>query len=349
MAEETDDTDLAERERQAAEDRAFELNPHGTGVDPDIDLSYDYDYEASPELTDADYQPNNSFSNDFTNYGGADLYASQFGQDDEADNVDDDDENGGVNYAEEDYGDEQEDWDGDEEDEDDDWYDDEDNEDDPNDQEKDDKDDDGDDKDKKDKADDKQSKPLTKEEKKAAKEKQKKEKEAQARKQKEDDVRHAYYNGIKVKWKKGDPVNLAMLSETWGQCRKINDLRSLMDQVNEALDNALLASGTNLMIKFNKYLHSLTTQDDDMMGSLLQLANSSGKRLALTTGAVVEAIFDQQWMQPVMLATVPATLSGIIATQPLQFLLQKLCEKAVPIINRMAKDQAKATGVILPK
>ena len=333
---ETDDIDFAERERQAAEDRAFELNPFGTGVDPDMDLNYDYDYETSPELTDADYQPNNSFSDDFTNYGGADPYASQFGQDDEA-AEDEDDENDNASH-DEDYGDEQEDWDGDDDeiaywegDDDEDWSD---KEDDEAGRKEDDKDGNG-----QDKTDREQTKPLTRQEKREA---QKKEKQAQARKQEQSSMRHGYYNNLKVKWIKGDPVNLQTLSYVWGQCRKINQVRPLMDEVNRALDGALLESGPNLMIKFNKYLHTINTQEDDMMGSLLDLANSGGKRLALTTGAVVEAIFDQQWLQPVMMATVPATLSGIIASQPMQSILQKLFEKAVPIINGMAKDQAKS-------
>lgn len=72
------DGSLWSAEKQAAEDRAFEENPYGTGGDPDA--SGEYDYDAGAVATDIDYQPgDNGISDEFTNYNDTDAYARQFG------------------------------------------------------------------------------------------------------------------------------------------------------------------------------------------------------------------------------------------------------------------------------
>ncbi len=317
MVGETDDRDFAERERQAAEDRAFELNPHGTGVDPDIDLNYDYDYDASPELTDADYQPNNSFSDDFTNYGGADPYANQFGQnDDEGENEDDADEET-KRRRQADSGEFIEDWDGDEAET------------------------DGEDGEvgREAKGEKTDGETADTDEDQYANETPKQRAKREAKEAKA--TQQAEYQNLKVKWKKGDPIDIKVLGSVWGQCRKINQVRPLTEAVNRSLEAALIASGPNLMIKLNKYIQSVQEQDNDLLGSLLKLAQSDGKRLAVTTGAIVESIFDQQWMQVLLLATLPKTLEGLIAAAPVQAALQALFTVAVPIINGTAKKQSK--------
>lgn len=103
-------------ERQAAEDRAFEENPYGTGGDPDA--STEYDYDAGSVATDIDYQPgDNGLSDEFTSYGDTDAYSRQFGNYNDADEDDEDDADD--EYDEDD--DDDDDYDDDDDDEDDDY------------------------------------------------------------------------------------------------------------------------------------------------------------------------------------------------------------------------------------
>lgn len=311
MAGETNDTSIAERERQAAEDRAFELNPHGTGVDPDLDLNYNYDYEASPELTDADYQPNNNFSDDFTNYAGADPYSSQFGQNNEAD---EDDET--KPDADEDV-DTIEDWD-DEGDDDDDgeaeeqWR-----------RERQDADQDSD------------------EDYKLKTTKVKKEKDAYGR---DVTVEYSKQKRPQVKWQEGDPINTVVLNNVWKKCKRIKSVVPMMQAANAAVDQMLLASGSTLVLKLARYVNTVKDANEsaDTIGTMLDIiASNMNKSLLYTTVAVVEAIGDQQWMQPLMILGMQEILDSFLAMAPLKQIMEKLFKVAVPFINGVAKDDAK--------
>ena len=91
------------------------------------------------------------------------------------------------------------------------------------------------------------------------------------------------------------------------------------------------------MLKLNNYITKTTDSKQDTIGCLLDLASRTGKRLTYTAMSVVEAIFDQQWTQTTILATLPSVLKTAIATNPLKGILNAIFSVAVPVINAKAR------------
>lgn len=323
-----EDEDLLERERQAAEDRAFEQNPYGTGVDPDA--PQEYDYEASPEATDVDYQPgDNGFSDEFTNHAGTDLYANQFGnhQDDDeagedAENADDDDNN---NYEVEEEDEWSEDWDGDEEDE-----------------------------------EDIAGVGKTLDDMKANQQKypdgtvlqignrkyrvqhgglvdlsiQNEEdlKKAEAKKKKKK------RKGVKINWKPGDRITLDLLNQVWFECHKIKKAEPLIDAANDAIKTAIqsISTGSNIVLyikAYDQFRQWAGQPRSDFIGTMLQMASRFGIRTTFATVSTVQAFFTQTWLDPLVISTLPATVEAALGVFPIKTILDKLFSIVVPILE----------------
>lgn len=340
------DDDLAARERQAAEDRAFELNPYGTGVDPDMHLGYDYNYDESPELTDVDFQPgNDDFSSDFTNYAGSDPYADQFGNDDDEDDENEDQED--FDSFDDYDDDDDDDYDDDDDDDDDDYdeddygdfdYDDEDDEED-NDDDDDDGDDDGDDDDggedgaaAGDEGGNGKKGKKGKKGKRGKKGKKGKQGKKGKKKQNEGKTKEVTGKSALSKWMPGMPITVKLLDDVWQKLKLIDQVKPMIDAANKALKSAMQVSSNGAVMT----LYQKTKGADDVIGALLKLANSKGKRMALGVGAVLEALADQQWAQVAMLFTLPTVLNGLLAVPQVKSVLTTALSVAKPILEKKA-------------
>lgn len=150
---------------------------------------------------------------------------------------------------------------------------------------------------------------------------------------------HDKYNGA-VKWKPGQPITVELLDQIWGKCRKIDKVRPMTDALNEAVESALNSSGPNLMLRLNQYISKINDSSIDTVGCLLKLAKENGRRLTLTAVSAVEAIFDQQWLQTVLIASFnKTTLQSLFATSPIKGIANKIFTVAVPIINAMERKK----------
>ena len=87
----------------------------------------------------------------------------------------------------------------------------------------------------------------------------------------------------------------------------------------------------------DNWIDKLSDSTTDTIGSLLDLANSQGRRMALLSVAAVKGIFDQQHMETFLLATLPNVLQTAISTNPVKAILNTILKISVPIINRAAK------------
>lgn len=142
-----------------------------------------------------------------------------------------------------------------------------------------------------------------------------------------------------IKWKKGDPITLDLLYQVWGECRLMQKIKSLVDAANRTVMEAINTTGPNLALRLNNYLAKFTDSSQDAIGALLDLGKKTGKRLVFIFTSVIEAIFDQQWVQVWLLSTLPKVLETAIATNPLKGILNSIFAVAVPIINKKAQDK----------
>lgn len=140
-----------------------------------------------------------------------------------------------------------------------------------------------------------------------------------------------------IKWKKGDEITLELLNQIWKDCKDLEQVRPMAESANKAVVEAINSLGPNLMLKLNNYITKTTDSKQDTIGCLLDLASRTGKRLTYTAMSVVEAIFDQQWTQTTILATLPSVLKTAIATNPLKGILNAIFSVAVPVINAKAR------------
>ena len=137
-----------------------------------------------------------------------------------------------------------------------------------------------------------------------------------------------------IKWKPGDEITLEILNQVWKECREIDQVRPMLDSANTAAMEALNTLGPNLMIRLNNYIDKTVDNKTDTIGCLLTLASKDNKRLVFTALSAVEAIFDQQWTQTTILATLPTVLKTAISTNPLKGILNGIFTIAVPLINK---------------
>jgi|GEM_PF-6847555 len=316
MGEDSTD-DLLERENSLAETMAEQEAVEAGGLGASGMSYYDdggYNYDESSELTDIDYNPYDD-SKAFTESGdGTDAYAKQFGQDDDdeqADVVQDDEPMGSMmrwgqpaaeTYTDDYDEEESDDYDSDEEDEDD---------------ENDDDDED----------DDEESSDAIGEQQDGTQD--------GARKAKS---KKADYDGA-IKWKPGDAITIALLGQVWSKCRKIEKVRPYIDQANEAIKGVLNEMGPNLMLRLNNWIDKLSDSAADTIGSLVDLASKTGRRMTLLSIAAVKGIFDQQHMETFLLATLPTILQTAISTNPVKAILDLILKISVPIINRAARKK----------
>ena len=144
------------------------------------------------------------------------------------------------------------------------------------------------------------------------------------------------YNGV-VKWKPGDAITIALLSQVWSKCRQIGKVRPYIDQANEAIKGVLNETGPNLMLRLNNWIDKMSDGAADTIGSLVNLVKNNGRRMALLSVAAFKSIFDQQHMETFLLATLPNILQAAISTNPVKAILNLILKISVPIINRAAK------------
>lgn len=303
---------LQELEDSLAESYAAEDG--GTGLSYYNDSGYDYD--ASSSLTDIDYQPSYNESLQFTSNGvGADDYnpvvQNEASNEDVESSQNEMSSMTGGGYGndtfEDDYDDEEDDdFDGDDESED---------------------------------SDDASEDEEYDEDSEYDVESETDEQESSHSQKNHAKKNHDKYNGA-VKWKPGQPITVELLDQIWGKCRKIDKVRPMTDALNEAVEGALNSSGPNLMLRLNQYISKINDSSIDTVGCLLKLAKENGRRLTLTAVSAVEAIFDQQWLQTVLIASFnKSTLQSLFAMPPIKGIANKIFTVAVPIINAMERKK----------
>ena len=298
----------------------------GTGQVASFDDSYGYNYEDSSELTDVDEQPGYDDSEDFTDFGDDDAYSVTGDDDEEADNEDFDGDD-------DDYDGDGGDFDGDDDDDDED-----DNSDDDDDENEDDEED-AEDEDKKKDGEENEDGNSKNED--GGDGKGKKGDNNQNQKGKNKKPKIDPYDGV-IKWRPGQPITIQLLDQVWNKgVSKIKKVKSYVDAANNAVSTAINTMGPNLMLKLNKYINEASDSDTDTIGSLLKLVASNGKRLLYTTLATVEALFDQQWNQVLLLAGLPAAFLYATADPTVKSILTAIFTIAVPIINRNARKEDK--------
>lgn len=141
------------------------------------------------------------------------------------------------------------------------------------------------------------------------------------------------YEGI-ITWHPGDEITVELLAFAWVELRQIGKLKPLIEVANESIVTALNTLGPNLILNFNKYLERMNVQDEDMIGTLLKLVDKNGRRLGMTSVAVLEALFDAQWSQVFLIATLPTAFKSALNFPALKKILQKLFEVGVPLVNQ---------------
>ena len=283
------------------EDYAVEDYAGGTGT------GYGYDYEDSSELTDIDYQPNDE-SSQYTGTGtGTEAFDPVARNDDGENQGDSNDATSGYSRfgtsVDEEYTDDYEEeiednFDGEE--------------DDVEDDDEDDEEDDGDEDDETEQNED-------------GKETGNQRSNHKVKKKKSEGP---------IKWKPGDEINLVVLNEVWKECYGIDEIQPMMDAANNAVMEAINSLGPNLVLKLNNYITKTVNSHLDTIGCLLDLASRNTKRLTYLALSVFEAIFDQQWTQTTVLATLPTVLETAIKTNPLKKILNTIFTIAVPLINK---------------
>ena len=137
-----------------------------------------------------------------------------------------------------------------------------------------------------------------------------------------------------IKWKKGDEVTLPLLYQVWKECHSIEEVQPMIDSANKAVMEVISSLGPNLVLKLNNYITKTANNRLDTIGCLLDLASRKTKRLTYVALSVLEAIFDQQWTQTTILATLPTILETAIKTNPLKGILNAIFMVAVPLINK---------------
>ncbi len=149
------------------------------------------------------------------------------------------------------------------------------------------------------------------------------------------------YDGY-IKWKPGQPITLALLNQVWQECRKIDKLKPMTDAANNAVTQALNTTGSNLTLRLKNYLDKLNDNDTDMIGSLLSMASSDGKRYTYTAFSVAKAFITQEWTEPLLIATLPSAMQAAITAEPtVKSALTAILTVAVPIINLKKRKEGK--------
>ena len=147
------------------------------------------------------------------------------------------------------------------------------------------------------------------------------------------------YDGA-IKWKPGQPITVKLLDQVWGKCRNIKKVRPLVDTLNQAVDTALNTTGPNLTLRLHRYIEKTNDDEMDTVGCLLKLAKQNGKRMTYTAISAVEAIFDQQWTQTALLASMnEATLQAILMVPQVKAVATTIFTIAVPMINKMDREK----------
>ncbi len=143
------------------------------------------------------------------------------------------------------------------------------------------------------------------------------------------------YHGY-VDWEPGDEITLELLNQVWDECHEVAEVQPLISGVNTLVENAInsMATGTNFMIRLCKYVTNLQGRDKDLVGCLLELTAKSGKRLTYLSASVAEAFADQQWMQVLVLATLPTMMKTMLRMDSIKSTLNHILTLAVPKINR---------------
>ena len=283
--------------------------------------NYNYNYNDSSPLTDVDYRPGNDESSAFTNnYTGTDDYDPI-----QRDNQDDADDVMGYN-DDEDFDGDGDDFDGDDDDEEDDDEED-DEEDDDEDAEEDDEEgeDDEDDDEDEDGQDDEGS-----EDGKGKKGKGKKQKKGSTKE------KEIVVNGVKL-WKKGEPITLEVLSTHWDLFREIPEMREMMNQADQVVDQGLNATGPNLILKAYKSVQKIADPNAGAISALLRMVSKPSLTLTYGAAAIAEAIFDQQWMQVTLIFGLKAALGVVLKMDIVKFILEKVFEKGVELYKAKLK------------
>lgn len=138
-------------------------------------------------------------------------------------------------------------------------------------------------------------------------------------------------------WHPGDEITVDKLKVVWIECRGFEQLKPIMDQLNNAVISALdnLSHGPNIILKLNAYIDKLGGDSKgDFLGSILKLVSSLPKSLIVIFIATIKAMFSQEWMEVFVITTLPKLMKEIIRISGVQKLLNQLFTLAVPLINR---------------
>ncbi|MCM1404509.1 MAG: hypothetical protein NC133_03360 [Prevotella sp.] len=298
--------DLQEREDALAEEYAAEDG--GTGLDYYNDEAYDY--EASSPLTDVDYQSSYDESSQYTdNNTGAEAYDPINRDTDDEQGFDDEDETSDSNYGMGYDTDDDDDDDGDVDDENDDEDEDEDNEDDEI----------ADGEFDVDNADASNAK-------------------RRSSKMANDIPQEVTRRRPRISWQNGDRIDLRLLAMVWDDLHRFMQLKPLIDSANQAVESAILSSATvSLVPRYVKFYQNIRQwmgdHDSDFIGSLLAMATKFGVRTTFTAVSTAAALISQTWVDPVVFATLPTVLDGVLATPPVQAILSQIFAVGVPLIE----------------
>ena len=142
-----------------------------------------------------------------------------------------------------------------------------------------------------------------------------------------------------IKWKKGDKITLELLYQVWNECKFIEKIKSLVDAANKAVMEAINTIGPNLALRLNDYISKITDKTKDTIDCLLDLSKNAIKRMLFTAVSSVEALFDQQWIQPTIIVGLPGILKTAIETNPLKSILNAIFAITVPILNKRANKK----------
>ncbi len=156
----------------------------------------------------------------------------------------------------------------------------------------------------------------------------------------DDEEKEIVVNGTKL-WKKGEPITLEVLSTHWDLFREIPEMRQYMDQADQVVEQGLNATGPNLVLKAYKSVQKIADPNSGAISILLRMIAKPSITLTYGAAAVVEAIFDQQWMQVTLIFGLKAALGVVLKMDIVKFILEKVFEKGVELYKAKLKKNKK--------
>lgn len=153
-----------------------------------------------------------------------------------------------------------------------------------------------------------------------------------------DDINNDFYRGV-INWRPGDPITLPLLAKTWDSVARLNELKHYIDIADATVTELLNSTGPNIMIRLHRWTQKISDPFKTNIGCLLQLISSDSQRTLYTTFSGIEAIFDGQVSQPLLIVGLKKAFDIILSNSLVAGLMNKIYSVAVPIINRANMSQ----------